>query len=251
MAGLRAKLTDRSPAGLAASKAATADQLNRLKKIDRASLSGIEAVNYDCVAYVLEQRDHVNKRYDFGAPWDRSPYVVSQLTGAYQSIPTFLDTKHRIEDAADIDSYIARMEGFAAALTRNRGDEARCRPRYRAARFHPRHHLDPARKLSTRATSPSADLAASPCQEFERAAARRRPQGVEREDLAGAGEAWGAVKQAREKATHDAGVWHIKDGESWYADYLQISTTTKMTPDEIHKWGSSRLPKFPPRWMPS
>ena len=116
LADLRAKLSDRSPAGIAAAKAATADQLARLKKIDRASLTGMEAVNYDCVAYVLEQRDRIGKRFDFGAPWERSPYAVSQLTGSYQSIPTFLDTKHRIDGPDDIGSYLARMEAFATAL---------------------------------------------------------------------------------------------------------------------------------------
>jgi uncharacterized protein (DUF885 family) len=239
MAGLRSKLSDRSPAGLAAAKAATADQLARLKQIDRAGLSGIEAVNFDCVAYVLEQRVSVNKRYDFGAPWDRSPYVVSQLTGAYQSIPTFLDTKHRIEDAADIESYLARMDAFAAAL--NNDTEAMNRDVGRGI-IPPDFILDTTltqlEELSTESDSSvlltSLHRRAKTLNQQQLEAARK----IWNEKISPALEKqWGAVKQARAKAKHDAGVWHIKDGDSWYADYLQISTTTKMTPDEIHKMG--------------
>jgi len=84
------------------------------------------------------------------------------------------------------------------------------------------------------------------CQEFERAAARPARK-VWNEKISPALEKqWGAVKQAREKAKHDAGVWHIKDGDVLVCDYLQISTTTKMTPDEIHKMGLEQAAEFPP-----
>src|SRR5579859_1807050 len=239
LADLRTKLADHSPAGVAASKAATADQLKRLKQIDRAGLSGLEAVNYDCVAYVLEQRDRVNKRFDFGAPWERSPYVVSQLTGSYQSIPTFLDTKHRIDSPADVDSYIARMEAFATAL--NEDTEALNRDVGRGI-VPPDFILDTTlvqlEKLET--DSDSSVLLQS---------LHRRAKTLSQEQLDSARKIyngkitpalekmWGAVKTARGKAKHDAGVWHLKDGADWYAEYLQVSTTTTMTPDEIHKMG--------------
>ncbi len=32
------------------------------------------------------------------------PYVVSQLTGAYQSVPTFLDRQHQIHDKDDAEA---------------------------------------------------------------------------------------------------------------------------------------------------
>jgi len=37
------------------------------------------------------------------------PYVVSQLTGAYQSVPTFLDRQHQIENKEDAEAYLARL----------------------------------------------------------------------------------------------------------------------------------------------
>ena len=42
--------------------------------------------------------------------------MISQLTGAYQSIPDFLDTKHTIATAEDADAYLSRLSDFATQL---------------------------------------------------------------------------------------------------------------------------------------
>jgi uncharacterized protein (DUF885 family) len=44
------------------------------------------------------------------------PYVVTQLTGAYQSTPDFLASQHPIESAADAEAYLSRLEAFAGEL---------------------------------------------------------------------------------------------------------------------------------------
>ena len=57
------------------------------------------------------------QKFDFGGQaFGPSPYVVSQLTGAYQSVPDFLDTKHPIETKEDADAYLSRMTAFAKRL---------------------------------------------------------------------------------------------------------------------------------------
>jgi uncharacterized protein (DUF885 family) len=45
------------------------------------------------------------------------------------------------------------------------------------------------------------------------------------------------TKKLRATADHSAGVWKIKDGEAFYAATLRSSTTTSMTPDEVHQLG--------------
>jgi uncharacterized protein (DUF885 family) len=40
------------------------------------------------------------------------PYVLSQLTGSYQSVPDFLSSQHNIEDGADAQAYLDRLEQF-------------------------------------------------------------------------------------------------------------------------------------------
>src|SRR5688572_6189046 len=97
-AGLRAKLSDYSPAGRDAMFARTKERLARLKAIDRAKLGAAAQIDYDVVAYQYETAVKGGERFRFGegasasfsyAPY--SPYVVSQLSGPYQALPDFLD----------------------------------------------------------------------------------------------------------------------------------------------------------------
>jgi uncharacterized protein (DUF885 family) len=45
------------------------------------------------------------------------------------------------------------------------------------------------------------------------------------------------VKDMQGHATHDAGVWKLKDGDSYYADSLINWTTSSMKPADIHQTG--------------
>ena len=115
-ADLRGKLSDASEAGRAADKAATQDQLRRLAMIDRNRLSASDKLDYDVVKYTRESGAAV-QAFDFGGGgYGPSPYVVSQQTGAYQSVPDFLDTKHPVNNASDADAYQARLIAFGKQL---------------------------------------------------------------------------------------------------------------------------------------
>jgi uncharacterized protein (DUF885 family) len=46
-----------------------------------------------------------------------------------------------------------------------------------------------------------------------------------------------ALTALRPRATHDAGVWKLPNGEALYATALRAYTTTNMAPDEIHQMG--------------
>src|ERR1700743_2807373 len=79
----------------------------------------MDRVNYGQLVYGADSRARV-MAFDFGgSSFGPSPYVVSQLTGAYQSVPDFLDTKHKIETAADADAYLSRPEAFAGQIEDN------------------------------------------------------------------------------------------------------------------------------------
>src|SRR6185437_7311340 len=116
-ADLKSKLSDESDAGRAAERRLTDSQLTRLRAVDRRRLTPPDQASYDAVVYSLESAAALH-RFDFGGGGTAgsSPYVVSQLTGAYQAVPDFLDTKHSIETAADADAYLARLAAFAVQL---------------------------------------------------------------------------------------------------------------------------------------
>ena len=240
-AALKYKLRDESLAGVAAAKKLNASQLERLKAIDASALGGMDRVNYDTLVYVGESRAAI-AAFDFGgAAFGASPYVVSQLTGVYQSFPDFLDTKHTIETPADCDAYLARLEAFAGQL-----DDDTERMKHDAALgvVPPDFILDRALEQMGlfRTTAEKSLLVTS-------IAKRAKARGLSDSYAARAASIYDAkigpamdrqiaqTKAMRATATPDAGLWKLKDGEAYYAATLHAATTTNMTPAEVHRLG--------------
>ncbi len=240
-ADLHHKLRDESSAGITAARALNLGQLNRLKAIDANQLSGMERVNYDTLLYTGESRAAV-AAFDFGGTsFGPSPYVVSQLTGAYQSVPDFLDTKHKIENATDADAYLARLDAFAMQI-----DENTARMQHDAALgvVPPDFLLDTAlsQMTATRTTTDKSLLVTS-------IARRTKEKGLAESYATKAATIYDArigpaldrqiaeTQALRAHATHDAGLWKLKDGEAFYTAALRFSTTTSKNAEEIHQLG--------------
>ena len=240
-ADLRSKLRDESTAGIAAAKALNLDQMQRLTAIDSARLRGMARVNYDTLLYTVQSRAQVSA-FDFGGTsFGPSPYVVSQLTGAYQSVPDFLDTKHRIQNAADADAYLSRLEAFAVQL-----DDNTARMKHDAALgvVPPDFLLDTA-LAQLAATRTPADKSLLVTSIARRAKEKGLPDSyaprataIYNEKIAPAlDRQMEEAKTLRAQATHDAGLWKLKDGEGFYSAALRSATTTSKSADEIHQLG--------------
>jgi uncharacterized protein (DUF885 family) len=248
-AGLKFKLEDVSTAGMAAESAANRDQMRRLKTIDRSKLTGMDAVNYDTVLYVAQTTQPILD-LDVGGRDGFSPscYVLSPITGAYQRMPDFLDDNHTVATGTDAEAYLARLDGFATALDANTD-----RFRHDVAKgvLPPDFLLDItiAQVGALRTSGDKSDLVKS----LDK---RARAKGL--------GETWGpkaaaiydakvgpaldrqvaALKQARPNAVHDAGIWRFKDGPAFYAANLKYTTTTGMTPAEVHQLGLDQAKEY-------
>lgn len=240
-ADLRAKLSDQSAAGIEGAKAATASQLARLQAVDRSRLSGPAQVDYDTVLYTRRASTAL-QRFDFGGTsYGPSPYAVSQLTGAYQSAPDFLDTKHRIETAADADAYLARLEAFGTELDAN---TERMRHDAGLGVVPPDFILDTALVQLEKART-QADQALVVSSIARRAAAKglspdygRRAARIYDAKIAPALDRQIAeARHLRASASHDAGVWRFRDGPAFYEAALHSTTTTGLSPDEVHRIG--------------
>src|SRR5438067_831014 len=109
----RSKLTEASLQWVRESKQDNASRLKRLRAFDRSTLSGADLVNYDTVEFQMETIARTEP-FEYGD--GVRPYVVSQLTRSYQSVPTFLDRQHRIDNKEDADAYLARLRAFATVL---------------------------------------------------------------------------------------------------------------------------------------
>jgi uncharacterized protein (DUF885 family) len=237
----KSRLDDRSLAGLAYRKRLTRQQLRRLRAIDRTGLNGMDAVNYDCLLDDLSHTVEADQRFDYGEKGVGSPYVLSQLNGAYRSIPSFLATQHVIETRADVDAYLARLEDFAEVM-----DQELERARHDVALgvIPPAFVLDRALgQMRALKTTPARSSLVTSL--VERVKAKGLDAGVERaasriyaDQVVPALERQIALlQQLRRRAVDDAGVWRLPDGEGYYKLALRSATTTEAGAEEIHRTG--------------
>lgn len=238
----RSRLGDLSLAGVQEDKRQSASQLARLAAFDRSSVSGADRANYDTVMFQLVTA----QRY---APFEYGegvrPYVVSQLTGHYQSVPTFLDRQHRIKDQEDAQAYLARLKAFAGVL-----DQETERVRHDAGLgvIPPDFIVDRTleqMQILRRAAPADSILSTS-------IATRSRKLGlagdwgadaariVEQEVYPALDRQAAALQELRPRAQHTAGVGHLPQGPELYQVALREATTTAMTADEIHELGLSQ-----------
>ncbi len=241
LAPLKSRLSDESAAGRAARKALNAGQLARMKAVDRSGLSPAGQVNYDTILYTRDSAARIFA-FDFGgSSYGPSPYAISQLTGAYQSVPDFLDTKHKIDAAADADAYLLRLQAFAGQLDDN---TEQLRHDAGLGVVPPDFLLDTTLAQMSAGRKP-ADQATVVTSLIKRAAAKGLGDRYGRDATRIYGEKVGpaldrqiaAVKALRERATHDAGCWKFKGGDDFYRAALHSTTTTDMTPEEVHQLG--------------
>jgi uncharacterized protein (DUF885 family) len=241
-AAQKSELDDSSEAGMAKQKALTASQYSRLRAFNRASLGTADALSYDVVMYGLRTTNAADAAFQYGAAGAGAPYVLSQLTGSYQSVPSFLNTQHTVESRADADAYLRRLAAFATMMDQEvevaRHDVALgvVPPDFVLAKT-----LTQMRLL--RAPAPEK----SPLTE---SLVRRTQAGSIRGDFAS--QAAGIVgskvypaldrqiallAQLSKTATHDAGVWRLPNGAAYYSASILGQTTTNRKPAEIHRLG--------------
>lgn len=235
----KSKLGDLSLAGVQEDKRQSASQLKRLEAFDRNSVTGADRANYDTVMFQLVTA----QRY---APFEYGegvrPYVVSQLTGHYQSVPTFLDRQHRIKDKEDAEAYLARLRAFAVVL-----DQETERVRHDAGLkvippdFIVDRTLEQMKIL--RSTAPADSVLSTSIVTRTRRLGLAGDWGadaariVEQEVYPALDRQAAALQDLRPRAQHEAGVGRLPQGPELYQVALREGTTTAMTADEIHELG--------------
>jgi uncharacterized protein (DUF885 family) len=171
------------------------------------------------------------------------PYVVSQVEGAYQVLPDFLDTQHRIATRGDAEAYLDRLAAFGPAMDQQtamiRADAARgaAPPGFLIDRT-----LSQLASFQTDQHGPGAGLVTSLAQ---RAAAKgitgnwgaKAQALVDGEIAAATARQIATLESLRPGAREAAGVRDLPDGEAYYAACLKFHTTTALTPAEAHQLG--------------
>lgn len=246
-AALRSQLSDRSAAGQQRIAAQLGDDLLQIKALDTGSQSHTLRTS---VAVV--QSAYATALEGFALPygditvggWRNTPYVVIQNVGAYLDIPRFLDSDHLIHNAADAEAYLSRLESYAKQLD---GELERIQAAREMGLVPPAFLIDKAISQMTLSIE-NAYQGGSVVESIERRTQQipgdwaASAQSISRQKVAPALERQLAELQAQKLvATNDPGISARPDGEAFYRWALKASTTTTMSPEEIHQLGHSEL----------
>ncbi len=246
------KLTDYSREGFIRQRGIAERAVAALGQINRERLEGQDAVTYDVVLTSL--RDQVAaQQFEFGNG-ATSPYVVTQLGGAYTAIPDFLDSRHPLTTRDQTEAYLARLSAYARVLDQ---ENALIATDAGNGMIPPDFCIDGAvRQLTGFANTAPAQTVlvqslvrrlpeVSEIPAAERAGLATRAETIVRDEVLPAYrrqiEALGAI---RPRAVHDAGIGSRPQGAEMYAAALRNYTTTTMTADEIHNMGVELVASF-------
>jgi uncharacterized protein (DUF885 family) len=241
-ASLRRRLDDRSLQSIADHRRSVTAALAQLTKLDRASLGASARLDYDVAKFVYSTLADQLGRYGFvDINLRPSPYVVSQMNGAYYWLPDFIGSRHPLESRQDLDAWFGRVSALATVL-----DQETERIRHDAGLgvILPDFTLATtlAQLHALRDTPAAKSAAIGPA--IERAAAAglgditQRAEQIHRKLIVPAlSRQIDALQELRDKADSDAGVWALPDGESYYASALLSNTTSRTSAAELHERG--------------
>ncbi|WP_313103495.1 DUF885 domain-containing protein [Brevundimonas sp.] len=244
-AGLSSKLSEAGPDAIRKDRDKAISRWATLRAFDQTGLSEAGALNYAIAAFGRETSAETS-RFAYGAgPGRPSPYVVTQLSGAYFETPDFMDNQHRIEDAAGADAFLSRLSAFAGVLD---GETDKVREDAGLGVIPPDFIIDRMLpQVRTLRDTKAADLAMIKSLVRKTAALNlsgydvRAAAIVDQQIKPALARQVAALEAIRPQATHDAGVWRLPDGEAFYANGLKSNTTTTLSAAEIHKMGKEQV----------
>ena len=255
-AGLRGRLEDRSAQGQAALAATLRADLARAEAVEPAALDPATRTSFEVVrsAYRTALEGFALPYGDVAVgSWRNTPYVVIQNVGQYLDAPNLLEASHPVRDAADAEAYLARLKALPATLD---GETERLRSARGLGLIAPANLLDrtvdqlgkaqaDARfggRLVSGLTSRTADIPGD--------WARRATAQVSGPVAAALARQLAEIKAERALARDEPGMWARPGGDAYYAWALRASTTTRLTPDEIHRLGLDQVRELQGRMDP-
>jgi len=246
-ATLRSKLADRSQAGQDRLAALLRVDVARAEAIDTAALTHSTRTSVEVVrsAYRTALDGFAQPYGDVAVGgWRNTPYVVIQNVGAYLDVPRFLDSDHPVNNAADAEAYLARLESYAVQLD---GELARLKSAAGRGLIAPGFLIDKAvnqMTMSVKGAREGGGLVESLVRRTKAIPGDwgARALAISQQKVAPALERQLAELQTqRAKASMDAGLWARPHGPEFYQWALRASTTTRMTPDAIHQMGLDQV----------
>ena len=257
-ASYRYLLSDRSAAAQARIAAVLKHDLARSEAIDTKTLSFPTRTSIKVVksAYRTALEGFAQPYGDVAVGgWRNSPYVVIQNVGAYIDTPQFLDTEHPIENRSDAEAYLSRLAQYPAQLD---GELGRMRAARAKALVPPSFLIDKALNqlgIAINDTRKGGTIVDSLVR-------RTQAKGIDGDwELRARKIATSQVVPALQRqleelqaehaaATEIPGMWSRPSGDEYYRWALKASTTTTLSPDEVHQMGLDQLQELHGRMDP-
>jgi uncharacterized protein (DUF885 family) len=246
-APLRSQLADRSAEGQQRVVKQLRADLDRVNAVSTTGLPHATRISVEVVrsAYATALAGFALPYGDITVGgWRNTPYVVIQNVGAYLDVPRFLDSDHPIENAADAEAYLSRLQSYAKQLD---GELGRIQAARAAGLVPPAFLLDKAltqMRLSAKNARDGGTVVESLQRRTKEIAGKwaARARAIAVQEIAPALDRQIAELEAqRAVATNDAGIWARPHGDEFYQWALKASTTTSMSPDAVHEAGRTEL----------
>lgn len=188
-----------------------------------------------------------------GWPFREHVYTFNQMFGVQSQVPAFLINQHRVGEVSHAEAYIDRLQGVDEYLGQA-VNNARRRFRMNIAppRFVYDHVLrDAANVISGAPFDDGAENDSPLLADFkskvdglgeigEREKARlvaRAEQALVHHVQPAYERLIAEMERQQEKAGDEAGAWKLPDGAAYYAYRLEQSTTSELSPEEVHNLG--------------
>lgn len=256
--GLRSKLEDQSIAGQEAYAATLRRDLELVRAVPRDGLDSENLTNLEVVesAYEVALDGFALPYGDTPVGnWRTAPYVVIQNVGQYLALPRFMQSDHKVEDGNDADAYIERMEQMPAVFD---GELERIKAARGMGVVPPDFLLDKAigQMEQTIASAGKGELFADDLR--AKLTAMGMPEShANRAKILETGPIAEALdrqlqelRAERAVATAEPGISARPQGDAFYNWALRSSTTTRLTPEEVHQQGLEELEELHARMDP-
>jgi uncharacterized protein (DUF885 family) len=243
-AAMKYKLDDNSLTGVQDDLAQTRKAMAMLDAFNGAALSDKDTLNLACIRYSVERGLTAPGKYDLSSI--ARPYRIFQQGGAYFEQPDFLASSHTIATKEDCDAYVSRLAAFATQLD-NDSDVQRAYAargylapawsldltlgQMKALRAQPAEGCSMTRSLVDRAAKAGID--GNWAEQATRVITDKVYPALDRQ--------MALLEQLKPTTAAGDGVWRLPRGDELYADALEYSTTTRMTPEEVHQMGLAQV----------
>jgi uncharacterized protein (DUF885 family) len=257
-AKLRYHLSDRSLRGEQRFAATIRSDLSRAESIDTRALPFETRTSVEVVksAYRTGLQGFA---FPFGdvavGGYRNTPYPVNQAGGAFIDTPQFLTTDHPLETAADAEAFVSRLHEYPAQLD---GELERIRQGRREGVIPPDFIVDRTSKQLEIAID-DARKGGSVIDTLEQKTRQKGLSGpwVEQARQIVSAQIVPALERQlaefhrqRALASSVPGIWSRPHGPEYYRWALKASTTTSLTPDEVHQMGLEQLSELHARMDP-